>query len=86
MLALIGYGNGAISLRRFSTRTGRPVDSGRLIGRIAGAQDVIFGTALILAANRRWVVTSSTPGPTMIRDPRTLRPFRRIAMGAEVAS
>jgi WD40 repeat protein len=85
VLALLGYGSGGIALQRFSARTGRPVDAGRLIGRVPGGQDAVFGTVLALAAGRRWVVTTNPAGPTVIRDPGTLRPLRRLARGAQTA-
>jgi WD40 repeat protein len=68
-----------------SWRTGRPVAAEQPIARVRGGVSEAVGAQLVLAADRRWVVTTDPQGPTVIRDARTLLPLRRVAVGAQQA-
>ncbi|HEY6888827.1 MAG TPA: WD40 repeat domain-containing protein, partial [Solirubrobacter sp.] len=78
LFAVIGNGVGT-AVRRFDAWTGRPL----------GREQLVVGhglATLMLTRDGRRAVTTSESGPTVIRDARSLRPLRRLPIGAATAA
>jgi WD40 repeat protein/DNA-binding SARP family transcriptional activator len=79
LFAAIGNPDEDVSaIRRFDGRSGRPLDPERRFTRGVGT--------LMVTRDGRRLVTTSFGGATAIRDARSLRPLRRVPVGAETAA
>jgi WD40 repeat protein/DNA-binding SARP family transcriptional activator len=76
--AIANPAEGATTVERFDARSGRPLSHERRIG--AG-----LGTPMLTNDGRR-LVTTSLGWATVIRDAQSLRPLRRVPVGAETAA
>ncbi len=80
LFAVVDDFSGRMSVQRFDARSGLALGEPQYITR--NAKNV----TLMLTRDGRRVVTSFEGGSTVIRDARTLRPLRRLPLGAERAA
>jgi WD40 repeat protein len=73
--------NRGTAIRRFDARNGQSL--GRVLGLTRRAAVI---PALLLTSDDQRLVTSVNDGPTVIRDARTLRPLKRLGVGAGEAA